>query len=84
MSAGTATPFPRLDCTHEEADDSMMFHDCARHFKSAVGTHNHNTVSYQATPMYLYAYYTISQSIGEILASKISGSFAIQGYTTTP
>ena len=26
MSAGTATPFPRLDCTHAEADDRMMFH----------------------------------------------------------
>ena len=43
MSAGT-TPFPRLDCTHKEADDRMMFHDCARHFKSVVGTHNHNIV----------------------------------------
>ena len=26
MSAGTATPFPRLDCTHAEADDRMTFH----------------------------------------------------------
>ena len=26
VSAGTATPFPRLDCTHAEADDRMMFH----------------------------------------------------------
>ena len=24
--AGRACPFPRLDCTHEEADDRMMFH----------------------------------------------------------
>ena len=26
LSAGRASPFPRLDCTHEEADDRMMFH----------------------------------------------------------
>ena len=26
LSAGRASPFPRLDCTHEKADDRMMFH----------------------------------------------------------
>ena len=26
VSRGRASPFPRLDCTHEEADDRMMFH----------------------------------------------------------
>ena len=26
LSAGRVSPFPRLDCTHEEADDRMMFH----------------------------------------------------------
>ena len=26
MWAASATPFPRLNCTHEEADDRMMFH----------------------------------------------------------
>ncbi|CAB3997308.1 Hypothetical predicted protein [Paramuricea clavata] len=26
MLAGRASPFPRLDCTHKEADDRMMFH----------------------------------------------------------
>ncbi|KAK5888952.1 hypothetical protein CesoFtcFv8_015000 [Champsocephalus esox] len=26
VSAGCASPFPRLNCTHEEADDRMMFH----------------------------------------------------------
>ena len=26
VSAGRASPFPSLDCTHEEADDRMMFH----------------------------------------------------------
>ena len=26
VSAASASPFPRLNCTHEEADDRMMFH----------------------------------------------------------
>ena len=26
MSAGCASPFPQVNCTHEEADDRMMFH----------------------------------------------------------
>ncbi|KAK5898293.1 hypothetical protein CgunFtcFv8_015724 [Champsocephalus gunnari] len=26
VSAGCASPFPRLNCTHEEAEDRMMFH----------------------------------------------------------
>ena len=26
VSAGCASPFPRLNCTHKEADDRMMFH----------------------------------------------------------
>jgi len=26
VSAGCTAPFPRLNCTHEEADDRMMFH----------------------------------------------------------
>ena len=26
VSAGCVSPFPRLNCTHKEADDRMMFH----------------------------------------------------------
>ena len=76
MSAGTATPFPRLDCTHAEADDRLMFH--VQDILSQRSEHT-TIILLSGDTDVLYDYYTISQSIGEFLASKSSGSFAIQG-----
>lgn len=75
VSAGCASPFPRLNCTHKEADDRMMFHvqDILSHRQDL-----HPLRCHQVTQMSLCACYTTSQSIGEILVSKSSGSSATQ------
>ena len=68
-----STPFPRLNCTHEEADDRMMFHvqDILGHRTGSTSL----TLSSGDTDVFVCLLYHIT-SIGEV--SKSSGLSATQ------
>ena len=72
VSAGSASLFPRLNCTHEEADDRMMFHvqDIVSHRSGPTSV----TLSSGDTDVFVSLLY----QIGETWASTSCGLSAIQ------
>ena len=55
VSTGRASQFPRLDCTHEEADDRMMFH--VQDILCRLGQHTSITLSSGDTDVFVCLLY---------------------------
>ena len=71
VSAGCASRFPQLNCTHEEADDRMMFH--VQDMLSRQSRPTSMTLLSGDTDVFVCLLYHFSVSYGETLDSKSSG-----------